>query len=63
MAVTLGMSLEGIKWENATVDYETFFVQGKGNPSRADDVSLEEELHRRYLGAHMIQRAGRLLKM
>lgn len=63
-AATLLMSfLAGISWKNALVDFETFFAQGRSPSQREGGLELREELLFRYLGAHLIQRAGRLLKM
>lgn len=55
--------LAGISWKNALVDFEKFFAQGGSPSQREGGLELSEELLFRYLGAHLIQRAGRLLKM
>jgi hypothetical protein len=54
--------LEGVDWLNPLVDYDSFFVNGQ-SPSQKEDVGWEEETHYRYIGSHLVQRAGRLLKM
>ena len=54
--------LEDVDWLNATVSYDGSFVKGQ-SPSQRDGLTLEEERQFRYLGAHLVQRAGRLLKM
>lgn len=52
-------------WKGEVLDYDRVFALGEiPTPSRAKDlVTLPTELSYRFLGCHLIQRAGRLLKM
>jgi hypothetical protein len=54
--------LEEVDWLNPITDHTEFFVEGK-TPSQRDGLLLVEELRFRYVGSHLVQRAGRLLKM
>lgn len=54
--------LEQADWSNSIVGYDAFFKNGN-SPSQLEGMSWEEESKYRYLGSHLIQRAGRLLKM
>ena len=52
-------------WKNALVDYEEFFGK-RQSPSmrfKGGGCTLEQEVAHRWMGCHVIQRAGRLLKM
>lgn len=55
-------TLQTVKWTNTIVSYEDFF-KTRGSPSQRDGLSLEAETQFRYMGCHLVQRAGRLLKM
>lgn len=54
--------LEGVDWINPIVNYHEFFLAGQ-SPSSKEGISLEEELQCRRITCHVVQRAGRLLKM
>jgi len=52
-------------WKNALVGYEGFFDKGQSPSMRfkEEGYALGQELAHRWMGCHVIQRAGRLLKM
>ncbi|PJF17514.1 hypothetical protein PSACC_02635 [Paramicrosporidium saccamoebae] len=56
------LNYQGVDWLNPLVDYNAFFVAGQ-SPSQKEDMRWEEETRYRYIGSHLVQRAGRLLKM
>lgn len=57
------MALQGVQWTNPLVEYRAFFLQGNSPSQKEGGMTLERELECRFFGSHLIQRAGRLLKM